>query len=136
MPGRRLTDGPPPWTKDAACTPHILSGRDPWHPDYELPRRFQAAMYEQARAVCISCPVQVECGRLGLELLNADSVDGMFGGMTPDELRGVARSVARSSRKVARHGTRARYVNYKCRCPPCEAANARYEADRRKRKAA
>ncbi len=130
-----MTDGPPTWTKDAACTPHILAGNDPWHPDWELPRRVQAVMYEQARAVCVACPVQVECGRLGLELLNANSVDGMFGGMTPDELRGVARAVARPARKVARRGTRPCYVKG-CDHPECRAANARYEAARRKRKAA
>ena len=130
-----MTDGPPPWTKDAACSPHIFAGRDPWHPDVELPRRVQAVMYEQARAVCIGCPVQVQCGRFGLELLNADTVDGMFGGMTPDELRGVARAVARSPRKVARRGSRSCYI-HRCGHAECRAANARYEAGRRKGKAA
>lgn len=130
-----MTDGPPPWTKDAACTPHILAGRDPWHPDAELPRRVQAVMYEQARAICLACPVQVQCGRLGLELLNRDSVDGMYGGMTPDELRDVARAVARSPRKMARRGSRSCYIK-SCGHPECRAANTRYEAGRRKRKAA
>lgn len=92
-------------------------------------------MYEQARAVCIGCPVQVQCGRLGLELLNRDSVDGMYGGMTPDQLREVARAVARPARKVARRGTRSCYIR-QCGHPECRAANARYEAARRRGKAA
>jgi hypothetical protein len=92
-------------------------------------------MYERARAVCIGCPVQVQCGRLGLELLNRDSVDGMYGGMEPDRLRSVARAIARSARKVARHGSRPGYVRG-CRCRPCRNANAAYESARRKRKAA
>jgi hypothetical protein len=92
-------------------------------------------MYEQARAICLACPVQVQCGRLGLELLNRDSVDGMYGGMTPDELRDVARAVARSPRKMARRGSRSCYIK-SCGHPECRAANTRYEAGRRKRKAA
>ncbi len=131
-----MTGMPPEWTRDAACTPSILAGRDLWHPDAELPKRTQAVMYEEARAICCACPVQVPCARLGLELLNADSVDGMFGAMTADQLRSIARALGRAARKVARHGSRARYVNYKCRCVACEAANATYEAARRRRKAA
>jgi Transcription factor WhiB len=130
-----VAEKPPPWTERAACTPLVLRGDDWWHPDNEWPVRVQNAFYERGRAVCVTCPVQVECGRHGLELLNADSIDGMYGGMTPDELRVVARKIARSARKVAAHGSRARYVNYKCRCPPCRAANASDEADRRLRKA-
>ena len=125
---------PPSWTVDAACTPSVEAGDDPWHPDDYLPPRFQRALYEQARATCIGCPVQVDCGRLGLELLAAGTADGMYGGMTPDELRAVARAISRPPRKVAQCGTRARYVNARCRCLPCETANARYENDRRKRK--
>jgi hypothetical protein len=125
----------PRWMGHAACIPHIAGGDDPWHPDDELPRRNQAAEYEWARAVCVTCPVIVLCGRLGLELLNTDGLDGMYGGMTPDELRDVARKVDRSPRRVAQHGTRSRYVNYKCHCPPCTAANSQGEADRRARKA-
>jgi hypothetical protein len=125
----------PGWMKHAACIPHIAAGDDPWHPDDELPRKNQAADYEWARAVCATCPVIVLCGRRGLELLEAESVDGMYGGMTPDDLREVARSIGRPTRKVAQHGSRARYVNYQCRCRPCTAANSTGEADRRARKA-
>jgi hypothetical protein len=126
-----LTDGPPPWTKDAACTPHIRAGNDPWHPDIELPARVQAVMYEAARVVCVGCPVQVQCMRFGLELLNRDSVDGMYGGATPDQLRQIARAVSRSPRKMARRGSRSCYVR-NCGHPECCAANTRYEAGRRK----
>lgn len=130
-----MTETPPPWTAHAACAPLVHAGHDPWHPDDELPGRIQAAMFEEGRAVCIACPVQVECGRLGLELLEADSVDGMYGGMTPDELRKVARVIGRPARKVAQHGSRGRYVNYRCRCVACRAANATSENRRRKRAA-
>ena len=125
----------PDWMRRAACIPHITAGRDPWHPDDELPRKEQAAMYAEARAVCVTCPVQVQCGRRGLILLETEGVDGMYGGMAPDELRAVARTIARPTRRVAQHGTRARYVNYKCKCPLCRLANSTGEADRRARKA-
>ncbi len=130
-----MIEGPPEWTRDAACAPRILAGDDPWHPDSELPRRVQEAMYERARSVCIGCVVQTSCCRLGLELLNRDSVDGMYGGATPDQLRSLARAIARSPRKVARHGSRSGYVRG-CRCRPCRGANATYEAGRRRGKAA
>lgn len=35
--------------------------------------------------------------------------------------------------KEAAHGTRARYVNYKCRCPKCKKANNDYHAKRERR---
>jgi len=134
--GPGLTDGPPSWTERAACTPHVAAGRDLWNPDDEQPRRVLAVLWEKARGVCIGCPVQVECGRFGLELLNdTGAVTGMYGGMDPDQLRAVARAVARSPRKMARRGTRSCYI-HGCGHPECRAANARYEADRRKRKAA
>ena len=131
-----MTDGPPPWTERAACAPHVAAGRDVWNPDDELPRRVLAVLWEEARAVCIGCPVQVECGRFGLELLNdAGAVAGMYGGMDPDQLRSVARAVARPARKVARRGTRSCYIR-SCGHPECRHANAVYEAGRRRGKGA
>lgn len=121
----------PGWMKLSSCIPHMREGDDPWHPDDELPGKVQAAMFEQGRVVCAACPVQVQCGRRGLELIETDGVDGMYGGMTPDQLRAIARTVGRPTRKVAQHGTRARYVNYKCHCPLCRAANAQAESARR-----
>jgi Transcription factor WhiB len=124
----------PDWTTRAACLPLVMAGEDLWHPDDELPRRVQEVMFEAARAICVTCPVQVQCGRQGLELLETDSVDGMYGGMVSDEMREIARKVQRSPRRVAQHGTRSRYVNYRCRCLLCRAANSVGEADRRTRK--
>ena len=124
----------PAWMKHSACIPHIAGGDDPWHPDDEEPRRVQAAMYERARVVCVACPVQVLCGRRGLVLLETDGVDGMYGGMTPDELRALARSLARPTRKVAQEGSRSCYIKG-CGHAACRAANTRYESARRAQKA-
>jgi hypothetical protein len=122
--------------KAAACIPYIAAGRDLWHPDEDLPSRARAAMYEEARTVCAGCPVQVQCGRRGLVLLATEGLDSsMYGGMTPDELRGLARALGLPSRKVAQHGTRACYVNNNCGRPECTEANTRYESDRRAQKA-
>jgi len=79
----------------------------------------------------MACPVQVQCGRYGLELLADDFAVAVYGGMDPDMLRDIARRIGRPTRKTARHGTRAKYVNAKCRCPSCRQANARGEAARR-----
>lgn len=37
----------------------------------------------------------------------------------------------KTKKPEARHGTRARYVNYECRCPKCKKANRDYVATRR-----
>jgi hypothetical protein len=55
--------------------------------------------------------------------------------MEPDDLRGLAKTMGRKTRKVADRGTRARYVNAKCRCLACVQANSRYESARRAAKA-
>jgi hypothetical protein len=123
----------PGWMKRAACTPHIQAGDDWWHPDDEMPRRVQQAMFAVARGYCVGCPVQVQCGRYGMELLARESLDGMYGGMDPSELRDLARLLGMPARKVAQHGTRARYVNFRCRCGPCTRANSEGEAERRSR---
>ena len=57
-------------------------------------------------------------------------VRGMYGGLRPDELRQLTRKLGRPARKVAQHGTRARYV-VGWRKPCCCRANARDEHDRR-----
>lgn len=80
--------------------------------------------------VCAACPVQVQCGRFGIELLATDWVVAVFGGMAPDDLRDMARRLGRTARKTAQHGTRGKYVNG-CRCKACRGANARGEAARR-----
>ena len=84
-----------------------------------------------ARRICAACPVWLACARYGLELLETTGqVLGMYGGLTRADLREVARWLGRPARKVAQHGTRARYVAG-CRCPDCTRANARGEHSRR-----
>lgn len=121
---------PPPaaWTKRASCVGMVGGDFDPWHGDGPQHAR---ELLSQARLICLGCPVQVECTRYGLEQLTVDSVHGMYGAMAPDELRTLARMLGRPSRRVAAHGTRTRYINEKCRCPDCVAANTLYEGRRR-----
>ncbi len=118
---------PPRWTAEAACDGLATAERDPWHPDGE-----PTLWYAVARRVCAGCPVRVECATYGLTLLSTEPVEGMFGGLTPYELRQFARDLELAAGKVAQHGTRARYVSpWDCRCGPCRQANARFEHARR-----
>lgn len=117
------------WETRAACARSLT---DYWHPDEDATAARRSASFAVARQWCLRCPVQTECARKGIVLLNEGSVEGMYGGMTPPELRELARKIGRSSRKVAAHGSRTCYVNNFCRRPECKAANARYEADRRR----
>jgi transcription factor WhiB len=128
--GSELLPGPPPWVRQAACLGRATAERDPWHPP-EQPASQYRALVAEAVAICAACPVQVQCGRYGLELLANDYVVAVYGAMDPYALRDIARRIGRPTRKMARHGTRARYVNFKCRCNACRAANARGEATRR-----
>jgi Transcription factor WhiB len=125
-----LLTRPPEWAHAAGCRGVATAEFDPWHPPAEASEAYQREAYAWARQVCLGCPVQVQCTRYALGLLELDTVEGMFGGLTPDQLRSLARRIARSSRKVAQHGTRSCYVKG-CRCPDCRAANARGEHARR-----
>ena len=130
--GSALLPGPPAWARQAACLG--LAGPDwnPWHPPADAPGSVRRALVAEAIAICCTCPVQVTCGRYGIELLADDSVIAVYGGMEPDALRDIARLIGRPTRKTARHGTRARYVGPdKCRCARCRMANSRGEAARR-----
>jgi len=121
---------PPDWTRQAACNGQAAGDRDPWHPSLDATAAQERRAYGWARAVCLGCPVQVACTRYGLELLTAEPVEGMYGGLRPDQLRSLARRLERAARKQAQHGTRARYVKG-CRCVGCRAENARREHERR-----
>jgi len=119
---------PPDWTTRAACLGQASRAFDPWHPDGDLPARHRRLAEQQAKLVCLGCPVQTDCIRLGLELVAVDTVEGIFGGLRPAELRALARKLARTSRKVAQHGTRSGYVAHRKAgqepCDLCRAANA------------
>ena len=130
-----LLPGPAAWMRQAACLGMAGPDHDPWHPPPEAPASVRNAFVAEAVAVCA---VQVTCGRYGLELLASDYVVAVSGAMDPDALRDIARRIGRPARKVAQHGTRARYVSKTdaCRCEACRAVNARGEHARREGKAA
>ncbi len=107
--GLEVLPGPPGWARRAACAGKAGPEHDPWNPDLNAPASVRRSLVAEAIAVCVACPVQVQCGRYGIELLADDSVVAVYGGMTPDVLRGLARSVGRTTRKEAKHGTRSRY---------------------------
>jgi WhiB family redox-sensing transcriptional regulator len=116
------------WSRSAACKGRATREHDPWHPDAGRANRY---LYAEARAVCATCPVIGQCRDRGLDLIElTGEVEGMFGGLTPAELRQLARQLGRPTRKVAAHGTPSGYVAG-CRQACCRDANARYKAGRR-----
>ena len=131
---------PADWTESAACDGLATPERDPWHPDdHVLPPAQVDFQYALARRVCAECPVRLQCMRFGLDLLALVPVEGMFGGLTPKELRRVARRMGRPWQPVAQHGTRSRYIAG-CHegadgraCDPCKLAHREYESERRAR---
>ncbi|MGH3272835.1 MAG: WhiB family transcriptional regulator [Streptosporangiaceae bacterium] len=125
---------PAPWTRGAACAGLVWPDLDVWHYD----GADAAAARDLAVEVCSTCPVRQECLDLALvTLASLGSVCGIYAGLTPEELRSLARARERPVRKVAQHGTRSRYVGSRtrapCRCSLCRQANARDEDARRKR---
>lgn len=135
---------PPEWSRDAACIGKV-GAVDNWHPP-DRPAAVRQLAFARAKRVCLDCPVQMDCLRYGISLLELEPVEGMYGGFTPEELRALARRLGHSSKKVAQHCTRARYVNGPaegvqmgetngpgCRCRWCVEANARDEHERRRR---
>jgi WhiB family transcriptional regulator, redox-sensing transcriptional regulator len=118
---------PPSWTEQASCLSLATRERDPWHPAVEDRPTYQ---YAVARRICQGCPVRLECLHEGLDLLTRMPVRGMFGGLTPEELRALAREHGLPARRVADHGTRSRYV-VGCRCPRCRRASSDGEHQRR-----
>lgn len=126
-----LLPPPPGWTKKAACNGKYTSRLDPWHPPEDMASGERKRVLAWARSFCLSCPVQPDCLRYALELIEDEgSVEGMYGGMEPGEIRALARRLTRPARKIPRHGTRSRYVAG-CACEPCKASNAAYERQRR-----
>ena len=124
----------PAWMKHSACIPHIAGATTRGTRTTRSPAGCRPPCTSGPALVCVACPVQVLCGRRGLVLLETDGVDGMYGGMTPDELRAVARTLARPTRKVAQEGSRSCYIKG-CGHAACRAANTRYESARRAQKA-
>jgi WhiB family transcriptional regulator, redox-sensing transcriptional regulator len=65
-----------PWQRDGAC-----SGRAD-HADWWFPQNGQSA--DPARAACARCAVRVECLAYAID---ANIIDGVWGGLTPSERR-------------------------------------------------
>jgi hypothetical protein len=122
----------PSWTRFAACRGQADRGHDPFHP-----RKIsgQPPDWTEARKLCAGCAVQQECQEFALALLPLAPVCGMFGGLTPAELRDLARARGLPTKPLAVHGSRARYVSG-CRCAPCTLSNTLKEAQRRRNKLA
>lgn len=80
------------WSLQAAC---LDDEPDLFFPVGQTTRA--AAQFEEARAVCLGCPVRVLCLELALRV-GADH--GMWGGTTPTERKRIARRLAlRSPRR-------------------------------------
>jgi WhiB family redox-sensing transcriptional regulator len=64
-----------PWRREAACrsTPGM---------------HFDEALVAQAKLVCLRCPVKIACLGYALE---ANELEGIWGGYTPDERRRLAK---------------------------------------------
>jgi WhiB family redox-sensing transcriptional regulator len=126
----------PSWAENAACRGLAGGETDWWHPGDRRGTEARVA-YAVARRVCQTCPVRLECCKYGLALLPLMGVAGMFGGLTPPELKELAADLERPKRVQAQHGTRAMYVGCHsrpgCRCGPCRQANAEGEYGRRRR---
>jgi hypothetical protein len=84
-----------PWRDQAVCRPG--NGHDPrlWHPreplewatrqEQRAAQRIRHEMTEEARALCMTCPVRDECLDYALD---TGETEGIWGGLTPEE-RGV-----------------------------------------------
>jgi hypothetical protein len=131
-----LLHPPPDWTERAACAGQADAELDVWHPEPSWRKADREAATALAREVCATCPVRLPCARYGLALLadtgerGVRAVHGMYGGLTPAELRAAAAGQNRPTRKRAQHGTRAGYVGG-CRCDDCRRANRTGERRRR-----
>jgi len=71
----------PDWQKDAAC-----AGMDV---NMFFPKRGETAKANQAKKVCMKCPVIEECRAYGLELSQKFETVGIFGGMSSNTRKQV-----------------------------------------------
>lgn len=110
------------WMADAACR-----GLDP---ALFFPKRWDDE-YREARAVCATCPVTFECADHGARI---SPRDGMWGGMSPNQLRKWRKTRGLGPDREKRCGKVSTYGNG-CRCDECRAAKAVYEREYRKRDA-
>ena len=120
----------PPWMRDAACR-----GMDP---ELFFPERGASpADYEEARAVCATCPVRQECAEYAVP-----EKHGIWGGLSERERRRVRSGgpAAVPLGPIRTHGTESGYRAHKRRgesaCALCQVAhNATTVAERAARRA-
>lgn len=77
---------PLPWMADAVCNP---KNAEVFFPTTSIT---YAARLEAARHMCNACPVTADCLAYALEL---DPVDGIWGGLTPEERASLRRKARR-----------------------------------------
>lgn len=124
-----LIPAPPDWHEQAACQDQVPAD---WHsPNLDRQRR--------ARSICVECPARYPCALAALE---SGEPYGIWGGLSVDDRRSVARLYGYPMPNAARHGTRSKYVAG-CdagfgggACKPCLRAHADYEHQRRLRASA
>jgi len=86
----------PAWMAQAACRDLAFADHDPWHPAGTAET---AEMYQLARRVCAGCPVQAECREYGLRIAARHGVQGMWAGLTPEQMRRLVKQ--RRARRAA-----------------------------------
>ena len=112
-----------PWRHRAAC-----GGQDTswWFPDKTGAHNATTA---RALALCRSCPVQTPCLT---HAQDAPEYHGIWGGMTPEQRRGLRRRTI----AITQHGTRQGYTAHlrygEIPCGPCKAANTAIQAAQRR----
>lgn len=102
------------WQDDAACK-GMTEVMYPSRGDYEGLQR--------ALAICDSCTVRAECFDYVVEIAEPE---GIWAGTTGRQRREMR---AQMPKKVAQHGTRAKYCAG-CRCVGCTDANTNYQRGR------
>lgn len=114
---------PGPWTQEALCAQA--------DPDVFFPDRGQSPI--QAKLICRSCPVQVECADYAIN--SPTPLHGVWGGMGEHERRKIRRSEGIRDQVVEEHGTEAGAKRHERRGEvPCFACrHAAAEAGRRRR---
>lgn len=128
-----LLTSPAHWSRSASCVGMAGRDRDPWAPCDDLPAESRDFEYHLGRRICSTCPVRLDCVLEALDNLPVVGQDAMRGGLRPEELVELARTLRRPWRREAQHGTRSRYVAG-CKCDDCRAAHRVYEHERRLQK--
>lgn len=79
---------PDDWQRSALCA---QTDPDLFFPDSHQPRRYAEAT-QWAKAVCVQCPVRLDCLEYALTLTERH---GIWGGLSEDELHQLDRQAAR-----------------------------------------